>query len=151
MKLLKWGADYFQTQSLDPAVWIAAIGGAYGRLCSEAPALFISIALTVFVMVALAILFEEDFAKWRRRREMEAQGYSQLEKVDPGPTDEVVEALFAELDEDGGGTIDGEEMYRGLKRMFGDSIGDGDAHPSHANATREQCRVLAALTHVWTM
>ena len=68
MKLLKWGADYFQTQSLDPAVWIAAIGGAYGRLCSEAPALFISIALTVFVMVALAILFEEDFAKWRRVR-----------------------------------------------------------------------------------
>jgi hypothetical protein len=88
-KLLGYLAELFDNQSLDPSYWMSSIGGAYSHMCREAPAQFVGAELFLFVLFALAILFEADFTRWRRERELAAQGYKQLEVGDDGPTDEV--------------------------------------------------------------
>ena len=112
MNVLRFLADVFNTESLDPSVWMATISGIYEHMCSEAPAQFIGVELLMFVLIALAILYEADFSRWRREADLRAQGYRQLDVDDDGPTDEGLEKLYNELDEDGGGSIDNEEMSR---------------------------------------
>lgn len=112
MRLLTYLADVFDSESLDPAFWMGRIGAAYTHMCREVPSLFVGATLGLFVLLALLILFEADIARWRRERELREQGYRQLDVSDDGPTDEGLEKLYAELDEDGGGSIDTEEMAR---------------------------------------
>jgi hypothetical protein len=111
-KLLSISAAVFDTESIDPAVWMAKLGEAYSHLCREAPSLFVGAVFGLFALFALAVLFEADFSRWRRESELRAHGYRQLEVGDDGPTDEGLESLYKELDEDGGGSIDQEELAR---------------------------------------
>lgn len=120
VKLLQYLAYILGNSNLDPAVWMSNLGAAYSHVCREVPTLFVGVDFSLFVLFGLLILFEADLRKWRREREMLSQGYRQLENVDDddGPTDKALEDLYTELDEDGGGSIDREEMARYLSTLF---------------------------------
>ena len=116
-KFLQYSSEVFHTESLDPSFWMATIGEAYNHVCREAPARFVGVAFGLFVLLALVFLFESDFIRWRRERNLREQGYRQLEIGDDGPTDEGLEKLYSELDSDGGGSIDREEMARCVRLL----------------------------------
>ena len=131
-KLLSFSAEVFHTESLDPAVWTSALGEGYNHVCREVPALFVGAEFVLFALFALCFLFEADFSRWRREREMRAQGYRQLEVGDDGPTDEGLEELFprAEAGPDAGDADppahDGLEIRGvGLGHGFGERVAVG--------------------------
>lgn len=108
---LKYLSEEFDNVKLDPSYWATVIGEAYNSLCrSNAPG-FVGTDLTLFAIFATLILFEADLTKWWAERNLRAQGYDELgEPVDDDLSDEKLENLFREFDDDDSGEISRDEV-----------------------------------------
>lgn len=119
---MKYLAAKFDNENLDPHTWTTKFGEAYNDLCRNHPAAFVQADFGLFVLFVILILFEADISKWWRERSLRAEGYDELTEEHEGPTDEGLEKLFHELDEDHGGSISTSEMDHAVKKLFGDDV-----------------------------
>ncbi len=140
MSGMKWIADEFHNVNLDPQTWITLIGDAYNTLCRENPAGFVITDFTLFLIGVNYFLFQADINKWWAERNLRAQGYDGLAEDPDSPSDETLERLFHDIDENGSGEIDRREMQEAIAKVFGklephvvdemmkaaDTDGDGD-------------------------
>ena len=123
MTAMKAIAAYFGNVNLDPQTWIDAIGNGYNSLCKNQPAGFIAVDFTIFAYGVTFFLFQADIDKYFRDRALaqaaKDAGYEELEDSPDGPSDETLERLFNDIDEDGSGEIDGAEMAEAIAQVFG--------------------------------
>ena len=110
MKAMKYLSEEFDNVNLDPQVWIDAVGNAYNNLCKNHPGGFVQADFTFFVVMVTYFLFQADIDKWWRERNIRAAGYDGLEEEAEGPSNETLENMFWEIDENGSGDISHDEM-----------------------------------------
>ena len=121
MSGMQYLAVKFDNVNLDPNVWIAFVGDAYNDMCKNNPANFVFVDLSFFVVLVNLILFQADISKWWRERNLRAQGYDSLqEEEQPGLSDDSLEKLFMDIDENGSGDISREEMQEAITKVFGE-------------------------------
>ena len=120
MSVMKFFSAEFDNAMLDPNYWSTMMGEAYNSMCTEAPGIFIAFVFTMFAIGVTYFLFEADISKWWRERHLRNQGYDALEEEDEDTlSDESLEAIFAEIDTNGGGDIERDEMSIAIEKLFG--------------------------------
>ena len=120
MSAMKFLAAKFDNVNLDPSTWTAKIGEAYNSLCTDNPAGFVTVDFSFFVVCVTLILFEADLRKWWAERNLRAQGYDSLdEQHEDGLTDESLERLFDDIDDNASGGITRDEMEIAIVKVFG--------------------------------
>lgn len=86
MAVMRYFADEFQNESLDPALWIAKVAKGSRHFAEVHPAWFVAVDFGVFAVISLLILFAADLSKWWAMRRMHSQGYAQLDDDGARPT-----------------------------------------------------------------
>ena len=141
LKFCKYLAAKFNDVRLDPAYWGELITDWYNTMCREDPGSFVSVDLSVFVVLVTLVLFQADISKWWAERNIRGQGYSDVQdESNTGATDTQLEEIFHEIDDSQDGSISRDEMADAIEKLFGrlddemvdkmmavaDTDGDGD-------------------------